>query len=438
MIYVKLLIISAVIIFPTAYGFSIVPFPFLLPYAITSISKPKFKDVSCKHILRMSSSTSTQTTTTNPYNAERANEEHLVDEIRLSIANIIEPLVQQRADARKMQDYKLADSLRDEIDNNATKLLPDGYKLVVSDVPYNEGGGSFWSVEFADVEETHDMPGERSNVLSLAHQALGLAIHASTLRGNGMIYCNYETELNKIVESTLIALRDYKSVSHTLQGRKAADTAFWFALAGVTNNELFNRLGYVAADELCRFGKRKSCRAVDIYNIVERLAAAGISDVTGLAVFDAAADALIEKFDPPRTSDFLTNKNCLELHNERSLLFLWRFSTKQRKLKAFQSHAERHWSESSHKKADITEAIIEDRKIDWYEVFIDPSKPLIVDIGCGMGVSLLGLAICNELSPHPGLSDLDFEGCNVSFVAFIPLLIPMSDNSEFSIALTTN
>ena len=355
----------------------------------------------------------------NPYEIERQQQEKLANELRLSISLKIEPLVQKRADARSLQNYELADSLRDEIDQKAIDLLPSGYKLVIIDIPYNDGGGSTWSIETTDTFETNVLSDQDKNVLSLAHQALGLAIHASTLRGRGLLFQSYEKELNKIVESTLTALRDYKAVSCNLQGRKAADAAFWFALAGVTNDEIFDRLSYVVEDELHRFGKRTSCRAVDVYSIIERLAAAGVRDSTAKAVYTAAIEALREKLSPSEVKEVSSTNNMLELHNERSLLFLWRFSTKQRKLKVFQSHATRHWSGSSGEATNLSEAVPESNNFNWFKVFNDPSKPLVVDIGCGMGVSLLGLATCNESASHPELSDLDFETCNVRMILLI-------------------
>ena len=71
-----------------------------------------------------------------------------------------------------------------------------------------------------------------------------------------------------------------------LRGRKAADAAFWFALAGVQEREedfvdgqkfsLFDALTFICMDELRRFGKRASCRATDVMHMVERIAASGV------------------------------------------------------------------------------------------------------------------------------------------------------------------
>eukprot|EP00978_Attheya_sp_CCMP212_P044344 scaffold307327_cov39-Attheya_sp.AAC.1 len=95
------------------------------------------------------------------------------------------------------------------------------------------------------------------------------------------------------------------------------------------------------------------------------------------------------------------------LHSTRPLMTLWRFSTRQRKQRAFLQSAAQHWGKQqlsqdgiddtkSSKQHDESATLTVEQELtveyDWSNMFEDPTLPLVVDIGCGMGVSLLGLA----------------------------------------------
>jgi len=54
----------------------------------------------------------------------------------------LDRLVGERAEARWEGDYARADALRRQIDSSV--LLPDGFDLVLRDLPRSEGGGSTW------------------------------------------------------------------------------------------------------------------------------------------------------------------------------------------------------------------------------------------------------------------------------------------------------
>jgi len=69
-----------------------------------------------------------------------------------------------------------------------------------------------------------------------------------------------------------------------------------------------------------------------------------------------------------------------DLCSDRTPLWLWRFSSKQTKITPTQSLS----------LANSTKSSLND--IDWFNLFEDNTKPLIVDLGCGMGVSTLGLS----------------------------------------------
>ena len=141
--------------------------------------------------------------------------------------------------------------------------------------------------------------------------------------------------------------------------------------------------------------------------MVERLSAAGVRGQNGKLVEHIANKCLNGK------EIKLTNDNTqVDLHSVQSLMWIWRFSTKQRKLKTFQKNASRHWAmkhaeniQLSQKKDNIekmdtsnSNTIGHRMNVKWDDIFDDPMMPLIVDVGCGMGVSLLGLARFGETS----------------------------------------
>jgi len=116
------------------------------------------------------------------------------------------------------------------------------------------------------------------------------------------------------------------------------------------------------------------------------------------------------------------------LHSDRSLLGLWRFSTRQRKQRAFFQNAARHFDGKFREGNTTTTKTpdhgtqstnVDSKNYDWSAMFEDPSRPLVVDVGCGMGVSLLGLASLNTNSngypsqtPSKSEIQIDWRECN--------------------------
>lgn len=357
--------------------------------------------------------------------------------------NYVTELVNKRSIARNNGNYELADAIREEVnslattavmvengdaDNNTTRqrIVPEGYGIFIKDIPLKEGGGSTWRlqlthkepIEWFEEEDDNDNDENMnvnssskhnndidngSSVLKIAHSALGLASWSS--ENNVPID---QEKLESIVIQAKERLR--KTGTRELRGRKAADAAFWFAMAGVKDQieeyhadhlkfSLFDALTFVCLEELRRFGKRSSCRAMDILHMVERIAAAGIkSEYTDLFQ-KLAAECLLMK-DLSRTGLLengtieMLQKGSVELHSERSLLWIWRFSTRQRKQQAFLKSASKHWVSSvindNHNVHDYENN--SDHTMQWNNIFDDASLPLIVDLGCGMGISVLGLA----------------------------------------------
>jgi hypothetical protein len=395
-------------------------------------------------------------------------------------------LVERRSRARWEGDYQQADNLRTQLQKFP---LPVGYSIWLEDIPRNVGGGTNWKLVFLDEEfqEQHARP-DGPTILQLAHAALGLAVESSIqanldraklamaplelshpLRSVDRAIGQENAEDQKKRLSTLVLqakdrLRQLScaALQYELGGRKAADAAFWFALAGVEDQDLYQELVQIATDELGRFGERSSCRRKDIFQIVERFAAAGILyhdpliHVVTRCLSVKSLEQQLERVDDngieaqnDSVSSSLTSYHhskddvpLLKFHSDRSLLIIWKFSTKQRKQRAFLQSAVKHWEvlkrKSSatttvnvNKSADMAKkslhaAVQDQSELDWNQMFDDPTRPLVVDIGCGMGVSLLGLATCEEtkdgdyssqvLSSFPasneGTQQLHWPDCN--------------------------
>jgi tRNA G46 methylase TrmB len=366
----------------------------------------------------------------------------------------ISNLIHQRAAARWRGDYALADEYRHQID---TLLLPDHFRIVVTDNPRDNGGGSSWSLTYHVPIADADMD-RRPSVLNLAHKVLGLSVsHADRSRTVpadtlALVVMQAKDQLSKwsIIdrelrlsskirmqaaslsrlmdqsdESNKHALLCWSAVERDLSGRKAADAAFWFAIAGVTDSELFHLLTSVCVKELQRFGDRPSCRPKDVLAIVERLAAAGITNGVHDELEGTVRHCLATKSVP--TADAV-----LSLHADHCAAMIWNFSTRQRKQRAFLSEASRHWEE--HENPDISQLPLSDNScsglsdnacsglaiLDWKR-FLDPNRDLVIDLRCGMGVSLLGLA-----SLHPSDSvghDFNWSNCNFVGVDLSPMTV---------------
>ena len=179
--------------------------------------------------------------------------------------------------------------------------------------------------------------------------------------------------------------------------------------------DIYNDLVDIASEELLRFGMNASCRAKDVLHIAERVAMAGIVGEHLQKLYGVAANCLEAKTESntsdSRSENDITDDNGGEecgdidyetiiqslrdasfgLHSERSLLGLWRFSTRQRKQRAFFRNAARHF-DGQFGEGDTTTSSDVVNQYDWLAMFEDSSWPLVVDVGCDMGVSLLGLA----------------------------------------------
>jgi tRNA G46 methylase TrmB len=219
------------------------------------------------------------------------------------------------------------------------------------------------------------------------------------------------------------ALYHWYMVETRLSGRTAADAAFWFAMSGIDDPILYELLVHVVRKELLRFGLRSSCRYKDIIDIVTRCAAAGIRDVPPLEqiVQQCLQNKKLTKKDIPIQSPYFN------LHSNECSMLVWHFSTRQRKQRTFLQTASKHYysdlmdtNNQNSNNNQVADGRITNEKDDnfnndntvgdhnpfrWYDIFADPTRPLIIDVGCGMGMSLLGLATISP-SSSPINSDL--------------------------------
>lgn len=141
--------------------------------------------------------------------------------------------------------------------------------------------------------------------------------------------------------------------------------------------------------------------------MVEKFAASGINGPEALDLYRAAGACLEKKgYHDTGLVDSLKGGN-FGFRSPRPLLWLWRFSSRQ-------------------KKVSITEVSSNSggEAIDWSRIFGDTSKPLVADVGCGMGTSLLNLSSLrngrNSISDSSGgglqmaWSDFNYAGADLN------------------------
>ena len=164
-----------------------------------------------------------------------------------------------------------------------------------------------------------------------------------------------------------------------LRGSTSSDACFNFALAGVQQmDSLFQSLGLIGIHELQRTGLRTSFRSKQILHYIEKFAASDIQGECASTLYRLAADYLRKKSYADSSLIEQLKIGNFSLSSQRPLVWLWRFSSRQRKeVPSSQSTTARY-------------------HVYWEEIFHDPHKPLVVDIGSGMGASLLNLAILNS------------------------------------------
>jgi hypothetical protein len=183
-----------------------------------------------------------------------------------------------------------------------------------------------------------------------------------------------------------------------LRGFSAADAAYCFALSGITNEAIYNALLSISYHELKRTCHRKSSfKQKDILHMIEKFGACNIHSCIQQKLYKLASDCLIEKaFDRnnPLIDDLRRDDYSRLLYMDRSRLWLFRHSIRQLKVKPDDFSKDHFQTE-----------------INWNDHFTDISKPLVVDVGCGLGVSILNLASANT-HEHSLELNVDWSRCN--------------------------
>ncbi len=301
----------------------------------------------------------------------------------------IDAILQQRDQARFVQNYTLADQLLQSLPAPAPNC-----SIRVTDTVE---GISQWAVVYHIPSTTTTTTNTTTSVLQLAHLALKSQVAAAEQRHHNsqardqwvqqaktqlQAWFNVHSMNHRTQWQSFVRQDDWSmwaAIETQLQGRKSADAAFYFALAGVTDETLFCWLTQVVCKELRRFGTRSSCRLKDVLAIAKRMAAAGIRH-------DQELNQVLRQC---LEAKHATNNQVVSFQSDGCALLLWEFSTRQKKPKAFLHPAARHFGkfDATPKDKSPTNA-----PFDWYQLFQDPHRPLVIDVGCGMGVSLLRLA----------------------------------------------
>jgi len=279
-------------------------------------------------------------------------------------------------------------------------------KCDFSEIQYLSKPGYQWKLnnddgyaEIIPCDKNHPQTGpvsssvmKKQSTLELAHEALNIASKISPVEDKIQRRKKIQKLVNQAKERLQITL------GTDIRGRASADAAFSFALAGVDDKELYQILSIVAWKELERAEKRLSFQSKTILQMVERLAAAGLRDDDARNIHRVAANYLEQKGEHLDLVEILRRENNdFDLFSSRPLLWLWRFSSRQTKVKEI-----------------VTENMLKSSPLSRLEALHDLKRPLVVDVGCGMGVSILGLATTALLAKD---SDEDMtEGFN-SFLA---------------------
>lgn len=142
-------------------------------------------------------------------------------------------------------------------------------------------------------------------------------------------------------------------------------------------SSLFLSLCRIGIHELQRTGARSSFRPKQILHMVEKFAASDLPDECALELYSLASTYLQMKGYNDASLMAQLKGGTFGFSSPRPLVWLWRFSSRQRK------------------EVPPTEIPNNNLSIAWNEIFNDTSKPMVVDVGSGMGASILNLALLN-------------------------------------------
>lgn len=205
-----------------------------------------------------------------------------------------------------------------------------------------------------------------------------------------------------------------------LRGRISADTAYNLALSGVQkSSHILDALVSIGIHELQRVGQRSSFKSKFVLQMIEKFAITGASQKKLNQLYIIAAGLLDKKnYHDLGLIQSLKGGN-YGLYSMRPLLWLWRFSTKHKKLNP--NVLSLSMMATSSDKSTLC----------WNDAFLNPSHDLILDIGCGMGVCLLNSAMCSRRQSSLGtqgmipeeMKEVDWKSSNYVGVDLNQLMI---------------
>ena len=300
-------------------------------------------------------------------------------------ANRVAEIVSERTRARRFRDFREADRL---------KVQLEGMHVQLKDLP---GGETTWRLKpatsLSQGQPKDSDPGD--SIMSIAKQCLVARGNALEGLGKRALKLLQEEETYFVEDETAaLGWEREKDMHGRLHGRQYADAAFLFAVSGLAGpRELFLGLADGANRELKRFGHRSSCPPATILAMAERLAAASIDQDHD--VFSTTQDLLRKhhgiNYDPMGSGKSWGDAS---LHSTRPLLWLWRHGAKGRLPEVTHEGVveeddrglesrEKAWSDVIRISAELQRA------------FTDCSRPLVIDLACGFGTTILGLS-CNN------------------------------------------
>jgi hypothetical protein len=308
----------------------------------------------------------------------------------------IQTLIDKRIDLRGRRLFDEADVILEELRAN---------HVLVEDISYKLGGGCTWSMV-----NTLSSNSDGSTIMEMIDN-----VDANT---------DLSLIIARLRENTEATFARDQEVS----GRAHGDAAFSLALSGVKSAEIYAELVRGATSELNRCGHRVSTRMIDVLMIAEKFAAAGVNDDAFYRAAAAKMRAKLESAAAAGNEEDSSLEGAIErlesgsygLMDDRPLLGLWRHAARQPK-------AGRQTSSSSSSLSFLSSSVFgaEEREGEGekgeegegeddstttpaasspassfyhaavgespHDLFSDPSLPLVVDLGCGYGVSMLGL-----------------------------------------------
>ncbi|CAJ1336272.1 unnamed protein product [Effrenium voratum] len=266
----------------------------------------------------------------------------------------VEQLLQLRVRLRRLRRFEAADRVLHRV---APQLERQG--LFVEDAK----DGSFRLIRHPRLAlSDQQAAAARGKAARLAaRQALARSLAADTLAEAAAVAARAAEEVRRHLHS------EEASKGQALLGRQSVDLAFSLALAGCRDEDLFQELGDIAERELARSKALVNCQ-----QLVERLASAGFRQKDFPDIYRRALEALQRLGCPESEGLRDLRAGNFSLNSKWPLLWLFRHATRQGRRSVPPARC-----------PELNEAVAK----------LDGTRPLAIDLGCGFGVSSLGLAM---------------------------------------------